>query len=488
MTFLTCAYVCATWLTSQASQPVATPQPATAVTGASAWDRSIQPKAGPEPVLRAPQPTEVVLKNGLRLWMVHKPGLPLTHVQVVVRAGSAQDPENMPGVAGFLADVLKSGSVKRTALQLSNHFENKGASFDISADEESLVLSSTLFSEHFGPVMEALADVLLRPGLRPKDIARVRKERLTSWAQLKDDPRASADITFRKTVFGNHPYAHATLGSFKALKNIQAKHLRAFMKSYVTPANTAVVVVGDLALDAVEKTTQKHWAQWKGVASTPVLPASIDENPLVAFVNKPEAPQTQLMLGHAGPARSNPDYFRLLMMNAILGGMFNSRINMNLREDKGITYGARSAFDFMRSSGLFAVSTAVRTDATFIGIEEIFREIEKIKKEPVLPEELHLAKSRYSLGLPGFFQTVGSVGSMMGNLFLYDLPLDYYQTVPAQVNAVTLDDVSKMAQTYLRPGHMHLVAVGDRNQVLPMLEKLGRGPVVERTPEGDAVH
>jgi zinc protease len=458
-----------------------------AVASVEKCDRTKQPTAGPEPVLVAPKPTETILPNGLRVWTVHKPGLPLTHIQIVIRAGSAQDPASSPGVAGFLADVLKSGSVKRTASQLSNHFENRGASFEVSADEESLVLSSTVFSQHYKPVFEALSDVLLHPGFRAKDVARIRKERLAGLSQLKDDAHASADTVFRKTVFADHPYGHTPSGSSASLKKIKVSDMRRFMQQYVSPANTAVVVVGDQDTETVQKTVASFLGKWKGSNTAPVVLGASDQTPKVVFVNKPEAPQTQLMVGHLGPARSNPDYFRVLMMNAILGGMFNSRINMNLREDKGITYGARSMFDFMQSSGMFAVSTAVRTDATFIAIEEILREIEKVKKEPVLAEVLQLAKSKYSLGLPGFFQTIGNVGSMMSSLFLYGLPMDYYQTVPQQVSAVSLDDVSKMAQSYLRPDHMHIVAVGDRRQVHPVLEKLSRGPVVERTVEGDAV-
>jgi zinc protease len=224
---------------------------------------------------------------------------------------------------------------------------------------------------------------------------------------------------------------------------------------------------------------------WKGTPGQTPAPADPKAQPAeVTLVHRADAPQSQLRIGHLGVARNNPDYFPLILCNAVLGGMFNSRINMMLREQKGYTYDARSQFGFARAPGDFVVSTGVRTDVTAPAIQDVLAEIERMRKTDVTAEELQHAKNSYSLSLPGMFQNASRVASMMGGLFVYDLPLDYYQTLPQNLSGVSVADVRRVADAHLKPEQLSIVVVGDESKVGPSLSQLGRGPVVKRTVTG----
>ncbi|MEE8410435.1 MAG: pitrilysin family protein [Myxococcota bacterium] len=447
---------------------------------------SVPPPSGPAPVLRAPVPTRTILDNGLTVLTVHKSGLPLVSLALVIRSGSATDPADRLGVAGFVAEAMHTGTKTRTAEQIADEVETRGAALHASASEDSMTIEATALEANFPAVFDVLADVLINPKFDPQEIERVRRRRLGRLAQSMDDPRSTAGRVFRRVVFGDHPYGHRAIGHRKSLEKISRRDLKAFYGAHLRPSNVAVVIVGSLDDQTALEHVRRRLGSWKGGTGTSKPPSDAqDQAAAVILVDREEAPQSQLRIGHLGVKRSHPDYFSIVMCNAILGGLFNSRINMNLREDKGYTYGARSAFDFLRGRGSFVVATGVETGVTVPAIREILAEIETIRDADVSAEELINAKSRYSLSLAGYFQTVDAVASMIGNIYTYDLPLDYYQKLPEYIAGVSIEDVRRVAQTYLRPDNLSIVVVGDANEVKASLAELGRGDVQWRDAAGD---
>ncbi|MED5465002.1 MAG: pitrilysin family protein [Myxococcota bacterium] len=444
------------------------------------------PKAGPAPALKAPQGVRQVLDNGLTLSSVEKNDLPLIHLSLRLKSGSASDPAELPGLAGFTGAMLKSGTITRSAQQLADEIEVRGSNIGVSVDDDSTSISFTALAEHFDGLVELVGDMVQNPAFNPEEIERQRSRRLTALAQAADDPRSTANRVFKKAIFGEHPYGHTVLGSEDAIKTITREELQRFYRTHYRPANSAVILVGDItATKAVAKLKAAlgTWSRDIGVTEVPQVPKN--STPGVVLVDKPGAPQSQLRIGHLGVSRNNPDYFSIVLCNAILGGAFNSRINMNLREDKGYTYGAGSYFGFRRGVGPFTVYTGVRTDVTGPAIVEVIKEITTIRAEDVTAEELNNAKNRYSLSLPGYFQSVSGIGSMFSNIFIYDLPMTYYQDLPEKLGAVTVADIRKAAQKYLQPDQLAIVVVGDQSKLKDSLQNLQRGTLQLRDPHGN---
>lgn len=447
--------------------------------------RAAAPTPGPAPVLRAPVPVRSTLDNGATLLVVPKGDLPLIHVQILVRTGSANDPAAQPGLAGFLGDVMRAGTTSRSAEQIADEMETLGTSVSIGVGVESSTLSWTTTTENFAAALAVASDVLLRPAFAKKEIERVRRGRLAGLLQTEDDARATADRVFRKVIYPQHPYGHTSIGERAAIERVDQAALRAFHRQHIQPQLSAIIVVGDITPERAQEvfTSALGSTAWpKGTTAAPQLAAAAQPAQQRVFVHKQASPQSQLRLGHIGVERHHPEYFNLIIMNAILGGLFTSRINMNLREDKGYTYGARSSFDFWQRPGPFSVACGVRTDATLASIQEIIKEVRTIREHNVTDKELDDAKSKYRLGLPGNFETISDIGGMMATLFLFDLPLDYYQSLPDRIAAVTVADVRRVAASHLDPDKLSVVVVGDRNQTATPLAELGT--FTELTPSG----
>ena len=443
------------------------------------------PKPGPQPALHAPVPERHTLPNGLTVLTFEKSGLPLVSAQVVIRSGSAQDPAKLPGLASFTAEMLRGGTLKRTAEAISKEVESRGTSIDIETDEDAISISVTALKENFDEVFEVVTDIVQHARFVPEEVERTRRQRLESIRLSQDAPAYVANYVFRQALYGNHAYGHAPLGTREAIEKIKHHDLFGFYTHFFQPSNAAVVVVGDLPSAAAMKLVESRLGLWKGATQTQQAPTDAAPGKSeVVLVDRPDAPQSQLVLGMLAAARSDPDYYTLGVLNSILGGAFNSRINMNLREDKGYTYGARSYFDFMRGRGPFFVQTGVRTDATAPAIREVLREIDGIRQADVTDEELTNAKNRYILSLPGLFQTVDGISDNIATLFVYDLPLDNLQKIPEHVAAITKTDVRRVAQKFLDPGQLIIVVNGDKAKIGESLTGLQRGAVRQTNAEG----
>ena len=435
--------------------------------------------------LTLPVPTKTVLDNGLTLFVVPKPGLPLVHIEVVLKSGAAQDPAGKEGVSSFTADLLKQGTTDLTAEQLADTVETLGTSIDIDVDEDSTSIGFTALTDTTPQVLDVLAEILQTPKFAPAEIERLRKQRLAALEQSKDNPGATAQRVFRKVVYANHPYGHTSYGTAPSVTKISAKDVQVYFAKHYRPENAAVIVVGDLEPSIARQQIESRLSDWRGapgVTKPPAPAKALAAN--TTLVHKASAPQSQLMIGHLGVARSDADYYPLVLCNSVLGGLFNSRINMNLREVHGYTYGARSYFDFMRAPGSFFVSTGVRTDVTGLAINEVLLEIDRIRNADITQLELDNAKSRYTLTLPDFFQTVQRIADMTASLYLFDLPLDYYRALPEAIAKVTVADVRRVAQTHLKPKALSIVVVGDKTKVQAELTALKRGKVTLRDADG----
>ncbi len=454
------------------------------LTGCTSLDRTVVPAPGPVPVLHAPQITAHVLENGLKVLLVQKRDLPLLSARVVIRSGSAADPEQSSGLAGFMAELLKYGTATMSAVQVADEVETLGSHIGVGVDKESITLSATALSTNFPAIFDVMADLLLKPAFAPEEVERVRRQRLGALAQVREDPRGMARRAYLRSIYGAHPYGHTVLGSADGLKMITRDQILSFYTQHIRPDNAAVILVGDIDMTTALDAVKDRFSGWTGSGESFVVPEPKQAKTGIVLVNKAGAPQSQLRLGHLGVKRDDPDYFAIVMCNAILGGLFNSRINMNLREDKGYTYGARSSFSFMRGRGPFTVNTGVRTDATGPAIVEVLKEIALLREKGVTPEELDLAKNSYSLSLPGYFQSIGTIGSMAANIFLYDLPLSYYQDLPAALAKVSVEDVKRVANAHLHPDQLAIVVVGDEEAIEKSLMALGRGPIQRRDADG----
>ncbi len=472
-------------------QPVAAakvaPRPVAAATPAD-W-RATQPGPGPVSTLALPVPQRFTLSNGLTVLLVEQHKLPVVAASLYVLRGSEANPAQLPGLAAFTADMLDEGTTTRASLKLADDVAQIGATLTAGSSSDASSASITALRRNADAAFDLLADVVQHPAFAPAEIERLRNQRLTDLLQQNDDPRALAARVFNRAVYGPaHPYGYIELGTDSALKTITRADLEQFWKAGYVPGNTALVVSGDVTLDDLRQLAQRYFGKWSGTAASvqlPALPAA--EGRRVIVVDKPGAPQTALRIGEVGVPRSSPDYVPLEVMNTELGGLFSSRINMNLREKHGYTYGANSRFLYRRGPGPFYVSTSVRADATAPAVREIFNELERMRATTVSDDELALARDSFARSLPGLFETSADAVGSIGQIYVYGLPLDYYGTLPASIDKVGAADVQRVAQQYLTPERMAVVAVGDRKLIAPGLVSLKLGPVELRDFDGNAI-
>jgi zinc protease len=467
---------------------VAAGPPATGTMPDEAW-RSKAPTAGKASKLMLPVPTHFQLPNGLHVYLLERHALPVMAANLVVLAGSETNPIGRPGLAAFTADMLDEGTAGRSTLKLAEDVDHIGAELATTSTSDYSTATIRSLKRNAGEALELLADVALHPAFAEAEVERVRKQRLTALLQQRDNPNQLANRTFARIVYGSgHPYGFTELGTEESTKAITRDELGGFWKKGYAPANSALVVAGDLTPAEVRALAMKYFGSWKGGA-TPAAPPAAPEwgTRRIIIVDKPGAPQTALRVGHAGVARSNPDYLPLEVMAMELGGLFSSRINLNLREQHGYTYGAFAVFQYRRGPGPFLAGSSVRADVTAPAVHEIFNELEKMRSSEMTADELAVSKDNFARSLPGLFETSQSATTAVRDLFVYNLPLDYYNSLPDQIGAVTAADALRVAKQYLAPEKMVVVAVGDRAKIQPELEKLGLGPVEVRDVNGQAV-
>jgi predicted Zn-dependent peptidase len=442
-----------------------------------------------DPALRLPPVQRRKLSNGLEVLIVEHQELPVVDFSLVVKSGSASDPAERPGLATLTADLLDEGTKARSALDISNQLADLGAQLSVNAGWDSTNASLTTLTRHLDRALDIYADVVLNPAFPDADLQRLRSSRLTALQQQRDNAQAIADRVYASLLYGDkHPYGRSPAGDARSTEATSGAEVRQFYEANFVPNNAALVVVGDVTPAQIVPKLEKAFGAWKrGTAPQTNLTADAParERAAVYLVDRPGAAQSIIQIGHVGVARSTPDYFPLLVMNTMLGGQFTSRLNLNLRESKGYTYGARSGYSFRRGAGPFSASAGVQTAVTKESVVEFMKELRGIRGDiPVTARELELAKQAIVRGFPRSFETPGQIGNRLTDLVLYGLPDDYFNNYAARVQAVTLADVQRVAQKYLDPAHAAVLIVGDRKEVERGLRSLDLGDVILLDAEG----
>ena len=448
------------------------------------------PKPGPASAMSLPVPQRFALPNGLNVYLVEQHNLPVMAANLVMLTGSDANPPDKPGLASFTAAMLTEGTQKRSALQIPDDADQIGATINSGSNADSSFVAVRSLTKTSDQAFDLLSDVALNPAFQDKEIERVRKQRLTSILQQHDSPQVIATKVFYSEVYGpKSPYGYIETGTEASNKAITREDMMGFYKAGYVPKNAALMVAGDMTASQLRSLAEKYFGQWTGSATQSQPPAVSDEKMArrIVIVDKPGSPQTQLRIGHVGLARSNPDYVPVQVMNTELGGLFSSRINLNLREQHGYTYGAFSTFQFRRARGPFFAGGGIRTDATAPAVKEVFNEFNRMRDTQLTPDELALAKDSISHSLPGYFETTPQTAAAIGNIFVYNLPMDYYRTLPGRIDTVSAADVQRVAQQYLWPENMVVVAVGDRKKIEPGLKGLDLGSIEARDLEGKPV-
>jgi len=441
--------------------------------------RSRPPAAAPPAPMRLPVPEVFRLDNGLTVFLLEQHTLPVVSANLIVLGGGDRNPPHRPGLASFAAEMLDEGTETRNAMQIAEEADRLGAQLSTGSSMDYSFVAFRSLRRNMEAVLELAADLLLHPAFPEREIERIRQDRLTEILRQRENPAALANRAFVRAVYGDaHPYGYTELGTERSLRAMTPEEIRSFWRSGYVPANAALVVAGDVTAEELRRMAERFLRDWRAEGhAAPAPPPKVATARRVLIVDKPGAPQTALRIGHAGAARSDPDYVPIEVMNSTLGGLFTSRINMNLRERHGFTYGASSSFAFRRGPGPFMVATGVRTDATAAAVAEIFREIEGMRNGEPTADELSRAKDSLARSLPGMFETTADAAASVGRLFVHNLPREYYRDLPGQIDAVGAQDVRRAAEKHLRPGEMVVVAVGDRRSIEAGLAALALGPV-----------
>jgi zinc protease len=447
---------------------------------AQAPDRTKAPRPGTPPVLKLPSIQKRQLSNGLPVWLVELHEVPVAQVNLVVFSGSAADPAGTFGVTNLMTAMLEEGAGSRSALQIADAVDFLGADLAAGSTFDASAVRLHVPVARLADALPIMADVALRPTFPQEELDRLRQQRLTALLQARDDPAAIIPQAFARVLYGaRHRYGTAMAGTAETIKALTTAGLRAQYAASFRPNNGALLVVGDVTPDNAMALLETSFGSWKAAgAATPIaLPAvNPPSTREVYIVDKPGAPQTQIRIGSIGVPRSTPDYFPLQVMNTILGGSFSSRLNMNLREKHGYTYGASSGFDMRAAAGPFTAAAGVQTDKTSEALKEFFNELNGIL-QAVPADELSRAKNYVSLRFPSGFEATSDISRRLEEVLIYRLPDDYFSKYVQNIEAVTAADVQRVAQKYIQPGRVAVVVVGDRKVIEPGIRALNLGAI-----------
>ena len=448
---------------------------------AQAPDRSKAPAPGPAPALTLPAIQKRQLSNGLPVWIVQQHEVPIAQLNLVVRRGSADDPSGKFGIASMTASMLTEGAGARSALEIADAIDFLGADISTTSGIDSTSVRLEAPVARLSEALSVMADVALRPSFPSEELERVRQERLTSLLQARDSPETIASLAFARVLYGPaHRYGTATIGTEDTIRGFTRGDLLAFYTSMYRPDNATLVVVGDVQIETIMPLLETSFGTWttRGSPTAPVIPPAPPTRMRreVYLVDKPGAPQSQIRIGAVGVARSTPDFFPIQVMNTMLGGAFGSRLNLNLREKRGYTYGAGSFFDMRLGPGPFTASAGVQADKTAESLTEFFNELNGILAPPPA-DELERTRNYVALRFPAGFETIGAISARLEQLIVYDQPDDYFSRYVQNIQAIGASDVQRVARRYVQPDRVAVVVVGDLKTTEPRIRALDLGPI-----------
>jgi zinc protease len=455
------------------------------------FDRRQIPAPGNPPELRVPSWTKDKLANGADLIVSERHDLPLVSFTITFLGGANQyEPSGKRGAASFTAALLSEGTKTRDAEAISLTLQLLGTSIGASVGAESGSMSFVSTTASFQPTLEILTDLLVNPTFPEQGLERLRAQRLVALTQANAQPGAVGSHVFSRVLYGaGHPYGQRA--DETSLEAITRDDLMAFHRTYFQPGRAIVTVVGDVDPTTLKATLDNAFANWPAGGERPAFsypPAPEPRKRTIYLVDMPGSAQSVFSLGHPGPARDTPDFFALQVMNTMLGGMFQSRLNANIREEKGYSYGVRSSFGFGNGPGPFSAGGNIVTDKSDAALQEFMKELRGIQGErPITDEELGMARNSLIQRLPGQFGAVAQINSAITTIYVQGLPENYYETYGRNIAAITRGDVLRVATQYIDLDRMAIVIVGDRTTIEEPLAKTGVAPIVHLDKEGNPI-
>lgn len=447
-----------------------------------AFDRSKAPALGPAPQLELPTVKTLRLGNGAAIKVVEQHELPLVHITLELAGGGRLD-RDQPGLASFTALMVREGAGSRDANALQSELAYLGATLSSGADWDNTSLTLRVAKRNLDAALDLMADVVLRPTFKAADVTRQRDLRLAGLLQQKDQPSALANRAFDMALFpAGHPYHNSLSGDSTSTAALDSATVRAFYQGAYRPARATFTVVGDITDAEARAVLDRRFGAWRASGaertSAPVLAQAVrNTERKILLVDKPGAAQSVIILGVPGIERTSADYAAVMVMNTILGGSFSSRLNTNLRETKGYSYGAGSGFQFRPLPGAWRASSQVRTNVTDSSLVEFFNEMNALRDTPVGEDELARAKAYLALGVPGDFESTAQIAGQVTELAQFNLPLSYLAEYVAAVEKVTVADVQRVAQRLIPVANATIVVVGDLSQIRAGIEALNLGPI-----------
>jgi zinc protease len=446
-------------------------------------DRSKPPKPGEASRVSFPRFFTREYPSGFKFFVVENHNLPIISVGFVTRGGAVFDGK-LPGLSSLTSELLTKGTKKRTSTEIAETIDFVGGSLSSNSSWDGTEVFASVLSNHLRTGIELLQDIVLHPTFPQEEIDRVKAQRIASIQQMKADPGYLADVQFASVVFGEHPYGNPAGGTEASIKAMSRDDLVAFHRNSCTYNNSFMVFAGDITPEIAEKYVSRYFGKWKLRTYSRLVPPAVSNSMSgrVVIVDKPDAVQSGLRVGGIGLARNDKNYLKAFVMNTLLGGYFSSRINMNLRENHGYTYGGRSILDARILPGIFAVSADVRNEVTGETIREILKELKLIRETLPSKDELEMAK-KYLEGLfPIQLETPQQVARRVITLELYDLPKNYYKEYRENISRVTARDIRVSAAKYI-PERLSIVLSGNSKEIRTQLE--GFGPVEVVSPDGN---
>lgn len=452
-------------------------------------DRTQHPQPAPEPVFNPPSIQRAKLSNGIEVFLAEDHKLPLVQVGLILKSGWAGDPADRPGAASLTSELLDEGTPTRTALQISEEAQTLGADLSTTSSFDASRVTLNVLRRNLDKGLDLMADVALHPVFPAEELERQRQIYLGRIAQESKEPETSAFKIFFHTLYGDkHPYGQPYTGSgtVTSIKAIQRADLQNYYQANYLPNNAALVIAGDITLAQTKEMFEKAFHEWKpGTVkqhTVPDPPALTKTKVYIA--DKPGSAQTVIIAGNPGIRRSDPDYEALDVATNGFGGQYTSRLNMDLREDKGYTYGAFSFFDAYRGVGSWVAYSPVQIQNTKEALAEMVKDIRDLcGPAPLTSDEVVKSKDNLIKGYPQLFQSYSSIAGQMGDLYVYDLPMDEWKNYLSKVGQVSLDQAMKTAKARIHSDALLIVVVGDRAKIEAGVRELGIGEVEILNPD-----
>ncbi|MCH9028366.1 MAG: insulinase family protein [Bacteroidetes bacterium] len=446
----------------------------------SSFDRSVEPPFGPDPLLNVPTVWTEELSNGIKIFGIEQNELPLIDFAITIKGGMLLDDINKIGVANLITDEMMEGTKNKTPIELEEAIDELGSRISMYTTKESIVIRANCLSSKFNDTYKLIEEILFEPRWDEKEFARIKDETVELINRQKTNPSTVATNVFNKLIYGNdNILSNNTMGTIESVKSITIEDLKNYYNNNFAPEFTRITIAGDISEKTatdIFKSLEDKWEN-KGLEFAAVMIPEKSTGQKMYFIDFPGAKQSAIRIGSLGLSYTDPDFYKATVMNYKLGGSFNGRVNMILREEKGFTYGARTGFNGSFYPGTFVASSSVRSNTTFESTQIFFDEMNAYR-EGIPEEDLDFTKNALIKSNARRFETLGALRGMLDNIAKYDLPFDYIKDREEEVRNMTLEDHQVLAQKYINPDIMTCVIAGDAETQLQQLKKLGMGEPV----------